>query len=64
MKTPIAAEVLSVSEANLHYLIRARKIAAPSKDTSGDYVWSDSNIEAARQALSVDRRRREVARVG
>jgi hypothetical protein len=60
-KTPIAADRLGISEGRLHYLIRSRKIQPPPKDTSGDYCWQDSHIEAARAVLGVDRRRKAVA---
>jgi hypothetical protein len=57
MKTPIACSQLNISEARLNYLIRSRKIPAPSKDTSGDYIWTEGDLARARLALQIDRRR-------
>jgi hypothetical protein len=57
-KTPLAAEVLGISESHAHYLIWSKKIRPPQRDSSGDFLWSASDIAAAREALKVDRRRK------
>jgi hypothetical protein len=56
----VAAE-LNISDMRLLYLVRAKKIPRPPKDSSGDYIWDDALVEAARQALKIDRRRKAVA---
>ena len=50
-KTPVAAAELGITESHLQYLLRARKIPPPSRDSSGHYIWTDADIEAARAAL-------------
>ena len=57
-KTPIAADTLGVAETHLYSLIRKKKIAAPGKDSSGDYCWTPADLEAARQAIEARRQRR------
>jgi hypothetical protein len=59
-RTRRAAEELGITEGNLHYLIRSRKLRPPERDSSGDFIWRDSDLEAARQALRIDRRRKVV----
>jgi hypothetical protein len=58
-KTPVAALELDITQSHLHYLVRARKVKPPARDSSGDFLWSDADLEAARRALAIDRRRRE-----
>jgi hypothetical protein len=58
-KTPIVAELLGVGYYRLISLMRSKHLAPPAKDTSGDYVWTDSDIERARRAL--DREGRDAA---
>ena len=50
-KTPAAARLLNVPYWRLINLLRTDKIAAPAKDSSGDYVWSEADLAAAREAL-------------
>lgn len=57
-KTATAARELGISYSRLHGLLRAEKMAAPQKDTSGDYVWTDEDLEAARRAMVLDYRRK------
>jgi hypothetical protein len=52
VKTPIAADQVPASYTQLMNLIRCRKIKAPAKDSSGDYIWTEADIEAARLALA------------
>ena len=56
LKTLQVADALSVPYYRLYELLRLRKIPAPQKDGSGDYAWTDEDIERARSALA--RRRR------
>jgi hypothetical protein len=56
MKTRQLCESLNISHDAIMNALRRRKIQPPQKDCSGDYVWSPAEVEAARLALSVDRR--------
>jgi hypothetical protein len=53
-------QVLEELQKNYHQLfsaIRGGKVRAPTtRDASGDYLWSEGDISAARAALAVDRR--------
>jgi hypothetical protein len=60
MKTPIAAKQLGVPVHRLATLIRFEKITPPSKDSSGDYVWTAEDIERARAAMAQGRSRKAV----
>jgi hypothetical protein len=57
-KSPTAARELGVSYHQLAGLLRSRKIPPPQKDSSGDYIWTDEDLDRARQALAVDLRRK------
>lgn len=61
-KTAIAAQRLGLPYTQLHSLIRNQKIEQPRKDTSGDYVWSERDLEAVRVAMTNGRQRRAVSR--
>jgi hypothetical protein len=50
--------MLGVPYYQLFDLLRSRQISAPQKDSSGDYVWTESDVERARQALASRQRRR------
>jgi hypothetical protein len=54
-KTPAAAVELGVPYWRLIGLLRYGKITPPTRDTSGDYLWSDEDMSRARQALAVSR---------
>jgi hypothetical protein len=60
-KTPVAARELGVSYNTLINLLRFDKIDPPGRDSSGDYVWTDGDLERAREALSRLQRRKAVA---
>ena len=60
-KTPIAVRELNTTYYRLIELIRGNKITPPGKDTSGDYLWSDEDLERARQALEAKQRRKVVS---
>jgi hypothetical protein len=59
-KSPTAAAELGVSYYRLIGLLRARKLRPPAKDSSGDYVWTDADMDAARQALLATGRQKAV----
>jgi hypothetical protein len=59
-KLPVAAKELGIPYYRLISLLRAEKVAPPQKDPSGDYIWTDADLEAARRAMGVDYRRKRV----
>jgi hypothetical protein len=50
-KSPLAAKELGISYFRLHSLLRGNKITPPQKDSSGDYIWTDEDLERARRVL-------------
>jgi hypothetical protein len=63
LKSTAVAALLGVPYWLIHRLVSERRIVAPLKDSSGDYVWFPEDVENARRALAVRRRsarRREV----
>jgi hypothetical protein len=58
-KSPMAAQQLGMRYSHLMSLIRHNKIMAPSKDSSGDYFWTEDDIAAVRAVLATSNRRRE-----
>lgn len=58
-KSPVAAQALGISYWSLINLLRSRRLAAPRKDSSGDYLWTKRHLAAARMALGAARRRKE-----
>jgi hypothetical protein len=59
-KTPVAVRELNTTYHRLIGLVRFNKITPPGRDSSGDYLWSDADLAAAREALKVDHRRKAV----
>jgi hypothetical protein len=55
-KTPVAAKELGVTYHVLVGLMRYGKLEPPGRDSSGDYVWTDHDMERAHQALNERRR--------
>jgi hypothetical protein len=55
LKTPAAADLPGVAYWRLIGLLRSKRLPAPQKDSSGDYLWTPEDIERARQALAVRR---------
>ena len=55
VKTPVAARQLNIPYSRPISLLRHGKIAAPAKDLSGDYVWTETDLAAARDALQQGR---------
>lgn len=49
-KTPVVAQMLGKTYHQVSGLVRFGRIR-PLKDTSGDYVWSEQDVETARQIL-------------
>ncbi len=60
--TSEAAVLLNITHGNVHYLIRSRKINLPKTNGSGDYVWTEKDIDSARVALTLDLRTRSKAK--
>jgi hypothetical protein len=58
LKTPVAAKQLGVSYHQLIGLLRFGKIDPPDRDSSGDYLWSQADLDRAREALAKLRRPR------
>ena len=61
--TTAAAALIGVPYFRITYLIRTGRIKPPARDDSGNYRWTDSDIEAARKILD-SRRRPSPATVG
>jgi hypothetical protein len=58
-KSREVCQLLESSYSRLFAAIRDLKIPPPAlRDCSGDFLWSDQEIAAARQALATDRRRK------
>ncbi len=51
IKTAMAVRLLGTTYHKLFGLVRYGKIPAPSKDSSGDYLWRPKDLAAARRAL-------------
>jgi hypothetical protein len=62
LKSRQAAARLKISYYRLISLLRSEKLPAPQKDASGDYIWTERDLENARRALDIDRRRKVPAR--
>jgi hypothetical protein len=56
-KTSDVLRSLDCSYWQLINLIRGKKIPAPLKDASGDYVWRDEDVNRAREAMLNSRRK-------
>jgi hypothetical protein len=65
LKTPVAARELGVTYHRLIGLLRFDKIDPPARDSSGDYIWSDADLERARRAMQgAVKGTREIAHAG
>jgi hypothetical protein len=60
-KTKDVARELGISVLKLRAMLQNEKLEPPPKDSSGDYVWTDADVERARVAAQTDRRRRRPA---
>ena len=58
LKTPVAAEVLGITLPRMYQLIRFKTIPRPQMDSSGDYVWTEQDIAAAREILERKRQQK------
>jgi hypothetical protein len=52
LKTPAAAKALNIPYSHLVSLLRHGKIVPPTKDSSGDYLWTEADLSAAQQVLA------------
>jgi hypothetical protein len=59
---PQAARTLGVTYHQLIGLLRFNKMPPPSRDTSGDYLWTADDLERARQTLRSARYRSPCAK--
>jgi hypothetical protein len=60
VKTTVAVRRLGTTYHRLMGLIRFGKIDPPGRDSSGDYIWTEADIDRARQALAAGARQRKV----
>jgi hypothetical protein len=58
-KTRQVATLLGTNVGRLLAAIYHDRFPAPGKDASGDLIWLAEDIERARAALKIDRRRKE-----
>jgi hypothetical protein len=56
-KSRDVADHLGISYYALFEMLRGQHLKPPEKDSSGDYVWTDADVERARQALVIRRRK-------
>jgi hypothetical protein len=61
MKTRDVEALLGVGWWVLYGLIRTRKMPAVGKDSSGDLIWSELDVQRAREALAAGRRAKRYA---
>ena len=61
-KSPVAARELGISYSRLISLLRSERLRPPQKDSSGDYLWTEQDLAAAREALAAAARRKETRR--
>jgi hypothetical protein len=54
-KTLPAARELGCGYHELYNLIRHSRIAPPMRDSSGHFIWTDSDMDRVRQALTQKR---------
>jgi hypothetical protein len=55
-KTPDVAKELGIKYSRLINWLRSNKLPRPEKDSSGDYLWMDADLDNARQVLLAARR--------
>ncbi len=61
LKTPAAAKKLGISYTKLIALMRYEKLEPPGRDSSGDYVWLDADLDRVRAALAKSPAKKEAA---
>jgi hypothetical protein len=59
-KSTQLCDTLGIPYWRLVYLLQARRVPKPNRDSSGDYLWSPAEIEAVRRALASQRQRKAV----
>jgi hypothetical protein len=60
VKTKVAADLLNTNVGNLLSALRRKKIPVTLKrDSSGDYLWFEADLEVARKSLATDKRRKQ-----
>lgn len=57
MSTRQAGQRLGKTGFYMRSLIDSGRIPAPPKDATGNFVWSEQDLENARKAITIDRRR-------
>jgi hypothetical protein len=58
-KTPAMCRLLGVRYSDIWHLLRDGRLVPPAKDSSGDYVWTEADVQRAREALAARRRTRQ-----
>jgi hypothetical protein len=58
-KTPVAADLIPCTYTQLVGLLRYRKIEPPQRDSSGDFIWTEADLDRARKALAAQRKPRK-----
>ncbi len=61
LTTPQVAKKLGVSYGTVIRMVQHEQIPRPARDSSGDYAWTDNDVQAARGVLEERKRRREKA---
>jgi hypothetical protein len=51
-KSRDVADHLGISYYELFELLRGQHLTPPAKDSSGDYIWTEEDLERARLALA------------
>jgi hypothetical protein len=65
LKTSEVVTLLKVPYYRIDYLLRAGRVSRPARDGSGDFVWSEQDVDRLRRelaALTSRRRPREAVR--
>jgi hypothetical protein len=58
-KTPVACRILGVPYDTVMNAIRRGRLEPPQKDSSNDYIWTQEDIDRAREFLKSRKRRRQ-----
>jgi hypothetical protein len=59
LKTRDVCRLLGVRYFTLYILIRQEKMAAPERDSAGDFIWGPRDISRARKALELKGKKQE-----
>lgn len=63
-KTPEVCREIGVSYHQMCGAIRSGRLAPPTKDSSGDYQWSQADVDRARRVFAGRRQPQEAAHAG